>query len=157
MVQHCCCCFSCASLRQKSNCYYLSLPSSPELQLITGNCSTLKVSSLFCTWYNRAPVALNFYSSHAVLHSSGTADQMRQQVKSVLSSNEAHLTVIMSLILFLCFASCIPYTYVAQCLRLVIVTLSNQAIFQLDAQVFILLFLLLFLLTHTCLTPSLLG
>lgn len=154
MVQHCCCCFSCASLRQKSNCYYLSLPSSPELQLITGNCSTLKVSSLFCTWYNRAPVALNFYSSHAVLHSSGTADQMRQLVKSVLSSN---LTVIMSLTLLLCFVSCIPYAYVTQCLRLVIVILSNQVIFQLDAQVFILLFLLLFLLTHTCLTPSLLG
>lgn len=154
MVQHCCCCFSCASLRQKSNCYYLSLPSSPELQLITGNCSTLKVSSLFCTWCNRAPVALNFYSSHAVLHSSGTADQMRQLVKSVLSSN---LTVIMSLTLLLCFVSCIPYAYVTQCLRLVIVILSNQVIFQLDAQVFILLFLLLFLLTHTCLTPSLLG
>lgn len=154
MVQHCCCCFSCASLRQKSNCYYLSLPSSPELQLITGNCSTLKVSSLFCTWCNRAPVALNFYSSHAVLHSSGTADQMRQLVKSVLSSN---LTVIMSLTLLLCFVSCIPYAYGTQCLRLVIVILSNQVIFQLDAQVFILLFLLLFLLTHTCLTPSLLG
>jgi len=154
MVQHCCCCCSCASLRQQSNCYYLSLPSSPELQLITGNCSTLKVSSLFCTWCNRAPVALNFYSSHAVLHSSGTADQMRQLVKSVLSSN---LTVIMSLTLLLCFVSCIPYAYVTQCLRLVIVILSNQVIFQLDAQVFILLFLLLFLLTHTCLTPSLLG